>query len=254
MSSVASWFASNGLTLHPSKTVLNVHGKSASDFQVTLNGHNLKEEELIAHPLLGVQIAKNLCWKEHINHVIDKVKSSVNCLSRSRKYLTLKARLSFFYSFISSHFTYCLPIWGHEGVKNSDLQKLYKKAIRLVKNKRGAIHTSKMCKELNILPLDDLYEHSLWCAAQRYFFSGEYEHLFCQRGRNASQNKMKVPLVTNKRQAIHELARAWNSVPEQLGEHLRSLPKVFSKQGKKYLLSNIGPLDCYNPGCFECKK
>ena len=254
LSSLTAWFDSNGLTLHPSKTVMNIHGKTAPDFQVSLNGHALKEREDTGHALLGVQISKNLCWKSQIDHVIDKIKSSVNCLSRSRKYLSLQGRLNFFYSFIHSQLTYCLPIWGCEGVKNPDLQKLYKKAIRLVKNKKGAVHTSKMCKELNILPLADLYEHSLWCVAHKYFNSGEYETLFCTRGRNASKNQMKVPLVSSKRQAIHELARAWNSIPKELTEHFRSPFKVFSKQGKKYLLSQIGGLDCTNPRCFECQK
>ena len=253
LSAVTSWFNSNGLTLHPSKTVINVHGKSANNFQVSLNGYNLKEEEDIGHPLLGVQISKNLNWKTHINQVIDKVKSCVNCLSRSRNYLVLAGRLSFFYSFIYAQYSYCLPIWGLDGIKNSDLQKMYKKAIRLVKNKKGAVHTSKMCKELNILPLDALYEHSLWCLAHRYFNSGEYESLFCTRGRNAAKNQMKTPKVSKDRQAIHEIARAWNSLPKELMEHINSPLKVFSKEGKKYLLSQIGKVECSNPSCFECK-
>ena len=253
LSSLSSWFNSNDLTPHPSKTVLNIHGKNVSDFQVTLDGHKISEDETLGHPLLGVQIAKNLSWKHHFEHVIDKVKSSVNCLSRSRKYLDLQARLNFFYSFISSKISYCLPVWGHEGIKSSDLQKLYKKAIRLVKNKKGAVHTSKMCKDLSILPLNDLYEQSLWSTAHKYLTDGEHDSLFCTRGRNADKNQMRVPLVTQKRQAIHEIVRAWNSLPNALLEYQRNSKKEFSRVGKKYLLSKIGSVDCYNSRCFECK-
>ena len=254
LNSLSDWFKRNGLTLHPSKTVLNIHGKIDPSFEVNLNGHSLRESEEPSTPLLGVQISKNLCWKSHIEYVIEKLKSAVNCLSRSRPYLDLNGRLSFFHSFIVSTLKYCLPIWGYEGIKNSDIHKLYKKSIRLVKNKRGAIHTSPMCKELGILPLSDLYEHSLWCCAQKYLNDVDYEHLFCTRSRSADQNKMKTPLVCGKRQSMHEMARAWNSLPENLKEYVHNSPKQFSKVAKGHLISKIPNTVCTNSQCFECKK
>ena len=67
--------------------------------------------------------------------VIRKVTGSIACLFRCRQYLSLSARKDFFYAFINSQVSYCLPIWGREGCSNPILKKLYKRAIRLVNNK-----------------------------------------------------------------------------------------------------------------------
>ena len=244
----------NELALHPQKTKCIVHG-SNMPLRVTLGGIEVREvdgERLRSACLRGVEIEKNLKWHAQASNVADKIKKALYCFSRSKNVLCKSARLNFFNSFILSQVSYCLPIWGRAALTDPTLNKLFKKSIRYVSNQRNKIHTSPMCKVLNILPLADTYRQSVRCFAYKCFHQERLSNLQCQRGRAGASSKFVTPFCHGQRQATNDLALEWNNLPQDLKELINKPFHLFKQLSKKSLLTTIPDLFCTNPGCIEC--
>ena len=80
-------------------------------------------------------------WGFQIEHISNKIFSSIFALSQIKNILPLNIRLLVYNSLVRPHIEYGVITWG--GVKNSKLQKirsLQKKAIRAVNNSTFKAH------------------------------------------------------------------------------------------------------------------
>jgi len=154
---VQEWFSKNKLTLHPDKSRVVIHTKE-KQFNIKLNGralmrcgYGLQEEGV---KFLGVIIDENLDWKLHLNQLKKKIGKGNYLLWRYKNKLTLKMKRTIYESFIRTHLTYCLPVWGAK--RTSALAEL-KKTIKKIWTKIGTRfqHTNTRLRELQILKLED---------------------------------------------------------------------------------------------------
>jgi len=114
-------------------------------------GYGLQEEGV---KFLGVIIDENLDWKLQVNLVKKKISKGNYILWRYRNKLSINMKRTIYESFIRTHLTYCLSVWGAK--KTSTLSEL-KKQIKKIWSKIGQRkqHTNERLMEHKILKLED---------------------------------------------------------------------------------------------------
>jgi len=152
-----AWFCKNKLTLHPDKSRVIVYTR---DKLVNIKlggktlmrcGYGLQEEGV---KFLGVIIDENLDWKLQTKNVKKKIGKGNYLLWRYKNSLSLSMKKTIYESFVRTHLTYCLPIWGAK--KTAELTEL-KKATKRVWSKIGMRrqHTNSRLIEHKILKIED---------------------------------------------------------------------------------------------------
>ncbi len=114
-------------------------------------GYGLQEEGV---KFLGVIIDENLDWKLQLKNVHKKISKGNYLLWRYKQRLSLSMKKTIYESFVRTHLTYCLTVWGAK--KSSTLTEL-KKQIKKIWTKIGRRnqHTNERLIEHNILKLED---------------------------------------------------------------------------------------------------
>ena len=106
--------------------------------------------------LLGVHFDQNLSWEEHIKHVKKKISSNLYLLKQIKAHLPLEARKLFFNSYVLPHFDYCSTIWGNcSKTALNKLEKLQKRAARLILDKDYSTRSCDLFTELDWMPVGD---------------------------------------------------------------------------------------------------
>jgi len=152
-----SWFCRNKLTLHPDKSRIIIHTRDKlmnirlGNRNLMRCGYGLQEEGV---KFLGVLIDENLDWKLQVNLVKKKISKGNYILWRYRNKLTVNMKKTIYESFIRTHLTYCLSVWGAK--KTGTLNEL-KKQIKKIWSKIGQRkqHTNNRLMEHKILKLED---------------------------------------------------------------------------------------------------
>lgn len=105
---------------------------------------------------LGVTIDNKLTWKQHIQHISNKISKSIAILRLLRhKFPTQIIYMSLIFSLIN----YCNFIWGSACKTILDpLFILQKKAVRLVTNSAYLAHTDPIFKSLGILNIYQVFK------------------------------------------------------------------------------------------------
>ena len=83
--------------------------------------------------LLEVIFNEHLTWKDHVEMLLSKLKSSLYCVIRVKPYLNKESLLTLFHSLILSHIRYCITTWcfGHNVLLNK-LQKICNKFMKMI--------------------------------------------------------------------------------------------------------------------------
>ena len=114
-------------------------------------GYGLQEEGV---KFLGVIIDENLDWKLQIAQIKKKIGKGNYLLWRYKHKLTINMKKTIYESFIRTHLTYCLPIWGSKKTAIlTSLKNLIKKSWTKIGMRRQ--HTNKRLLEHKILKLED---------------------------------------------------------------------------------------------------
>jgi hypothetical protein len=163
---LGNWFASNGLSLSPTKckfglinkslttseqpTSLSIYGQKLSEIRVNTSSTN--------SPLVGYLFTENLSPKSHLDYIIGKTRAGILAIKKN-KFLPNEVTKSIYYATIHSHITYAGIIMGC--VNKSDIKplaKMQKVAIRLIDRAPYNAPTNPIFKKHNILQLADLLD------------------------------------------------------------------------------------------------
>ena len=129
------WFANNLMQANPDKFQALAIGKKTFKEQICfdLNGSKIKCKEHVK--LLGVTIDYELNFDKHISEICKKSACQLNVLKRIGRYLNKLGRLTIYYSFILSNFTYCPVTWHFCSEKNTKkMEKIQERALRFIYN------------------------------------------------------------------------------------------------------------------------
>ena len=98
---------------------------------VELAGHTLLKVNKVK--FLGVIIDDELSWEYHIDHLKEKLNSSINIIKRIMKFIPNSEHHKLYNSLFKSHLTYCISCWG--GISQNKLSTLFliqKRCVRLL--------------------------------------------------------------------------------------------------------------------------
>ena len=127
------WFSSNKMQANPEKFQAISLGKKTHDKKIVfdLNGISISCEDEVK--LLGVTIDFKLNFNLHISNICKKAARQLNVLKRIGKHLNKLSKLTIYYSFIMSNFSYCPLTWHFCGEQNTrKIEKIQERALRFI--------------------------------------------------------------------------------------------------------------------------
>ena len=96
-----------------------------------LGSEKLKKVDKVK--FLGVIIDENLNWESHIDHLTQKLNSSIVMIKRIIKFIPKSEYMKIYDALFKSHLSYCISCWG--AIPSSKLQGIFaiqKRCIRLL--------------------------------------------------------------------------------------------------------------------------
>ena len=114
---INQWFISNKLLLNVSKTKYSYFSKPSKrdDIPLLLPKLNISNSEIERSEclkFLGVLLDENLCWKEHIKYIENKIAKNIGLLYKAKPYIDKHSPLSLHHSYRHSYINYGNITWG----------------------------------------------------------------------------------------------------------------------------------------------
>lgn len=157
------WLCSNKIMINSDKTkyiLYSYRGDVNLNFPIMLGTSEIAKVDDIKY--LGVILDKRLCFTNQINSMSLKISRAIGMLGRLRQFYPTKILKSLYYVFIHPYFMYGIEVWyGAPAYVTDKLKILQKRAVRYVNCLEYRAHTQPSFQEMNLLPLDKLYEYCI---------------------------------------------------------------------------------------------
>ena len=251
MSSISLWMKANKLSVNTKKTnyvIFKPKQKKLKTIMIPLvfDGNQLMQKRVVK--FLGVFIDENLSWKFHINHICKKVSKSTGVIYRSRFLLSMKTKLSLYYTLIYPYLTYCNVVWSSTYVTNvKRLFLIQKRLVRALTNADFTAHTAPLFYRLNLLDIYKInflhivkfmycYHHNLLPSSFHNLFITS-RHIHSYNTRNANAYRLHTCRTNIKRFTIlFQGPKKWNSLPDKI-KNSETL-NCFRNRMLKYLIQS----------------
>ena len=156
MPKVTDWFKSNRLSLNTSKTHFQIYSRmDINDIDIQLNSCKILRQKSIKY--LGVVVEENLKFEKHVANVSSVISRNIGVMGRSKSVLTSRELLLLYNSLVLPHLNYCAAVWGSNyPTRLGKLEKLQKRAIRIIDNKPYFYPTNNLFIKYSILKFPDI--------------------------------------------------------------------------------------------------
>ena len=154
LSKIIEWLNINKLSLNKDKSkymIFHMNKKEIPSFSLKLGNSNIKKVDDFNY--LGLTVDTNLNWKKHTEKVANRCSKKIGVLNRLKYVLPLCIKTMLYNTLILPHITYGIMVWGYQ---RNRLNKIQKKAIRIITSNKYNSHTEPLFKQLNMLKLEDL--------------------------------------------------------------------------------------------------
>ena len=160
MPKIEDWFAANQLSLNTDKTYYQIYTNKKIRAAISLNlvGVNIKRVKSVKY--LGVFIDEDLKWHTHLRKLYTVLCRNVGIINRARYFLHSSHLLLLYNSLILYHINYCCLLFCNTYSSHiHEIEKLQKRAVRLIDGQARLAHSSPIFKKLHLLKLRDV---TLW--------------------------------------------------------------------------------------------
>ena len=227
-----------------------------------------KKIEPVQHGnFLGIEIDERLNFCDHLNKISNSVSRKIGMLTQVKKFVNEHTLKTIYFTLLQPQFLYGITVWGGTHSKGlTRLNKLQKKAIRIVTKSKKMDHSEPRLKKLGILKLDDLYKVQSVCMVfdcmkkstpyyfQNLFYFIENSHRATRsvvshpRNICLSRLRQKGPITSS---SFFTLAvKHWNELPDNF--KLIPTKKVFRKHVKEHYLKEYkSKIACQNTLCGD---
>ena len=106
---------------------------------------------------LGLTINETLQWTAHLSKISSKILKVTGIMNRLKSYLPISNLKLIYNSLILPHLNYCNLLWGKHSAK---IQKVQKRAVRVVTKSKYNAHTEPLFKIMQFLKLEDIFNIS----------------------------------------------------------------------------------------------
>ena len=107
---------------------------------------------------LGLTINENLSWKPHINKISSKISKQIGIINKLKHILPGNVLRMLYCSLILPQLTYSILAWGFDIGR---IEKLQKRAVRVITCSKYNAHTEPIFKKLDLLKVGDIFELNL---------------------------------------------------------------------------------------------
>ena len=155
---IQEWLNINKLSLNVSKTkymIFHHYQRNITNIIPTLQINFEPIERVMEFNFLGLTIDEHLSWKPHIQKISNEIARALGIMCRLKNFLPTHVLRILYNSMILPHLQYSILSWGF---KPGRLDKLQKRAVRIISNSKYNSHTDPIFKKLNLLKLKDLFE------------------------------------------------------------------------------------------------
>lgn len=226
---ISQWCDANKITLNIKKTnymIIKPRKKKISVVgEVKIKG--IKLTEVHSSLFVGIFIDEYLSWSEQINHVTNILRKKVGIMYRLRHFIPKQVLILLYHSFIQSHISYGLEVWGC--ASKTKIQKIYiaqKTALRAMTFNSRLTPSSPLFHSLGILDVFKLYRHSVAIFIYRlineqlpHSVNDYYNFFDNQYSTRQKQSTLLVPRVRTEhgKTSISFMgSRIWNNLPEEM--------------------------------------
>ena len=257
---VSQWLNVNKLSLNIKKSKCMAFHKV--DKRMTLPNLTVCNETIEyvkCFSFLGIIIDQNLTWKDHINHIGNKISKTIGILNRLKHTLPKHTLKTIYDSLINTYLNYGVLCWGFN---SNNILKLQKRAVRILTRSKYNAHSDPLFKSLHILKHEHLIIRKMYKFYFRYtknqlpnyFFSS----LFIQRlehGYGTRNYFFKTPQIKHKYAENclrYKLPSLLNDNVSQILNKVNTHSEFgFCLYIKKYYINSYNT-DCMIPSCYVC--
>ena len=246
LNKMAIWFRANKLAVNKTKTkfiIFRSKGKKFENFTPIIFDENEEgcpfNPDLVTpleryhdgHPniecrsykLLGVYLDEHLTLDYHVTHVSKKLAKSLYCIKMAKNNVNLSGLKSLYFALIHSHLSYCPIILNITSKSNlHKMEKVQKKAIRIITKSAYNAHTQPLFFANNILPLQQIikqaklkFMHSINYNYAPSSFNQTWTRNVARQGehnlRNSEYFTLPIPRTEKfKKSPMYSLPDEWN--------------------------------------------
>ena len=239
MDYLLTWVLANRLTVNVDKTKYMIFTNRKIGFLPPLFFNFEILQQKSSHKVLGIILDDKLSFKVHIQSVCQKLSRSIAMINHVNRLLPIRVLKTLYYTYIQSHLTYCLSIFGSTYPSHLlPLFKMQKKALRSITNSEYDAHTAPIFKAHKILNLFDLIKLEIGTYMFKNKNSLEFQtlnHNYFTRNR---ENLVNPPhdLAIFEKSLKYSGPKLWNSLPQTLKDK-QSLHS-FRRNFKKHIFMN----------------
>jgi hypothetical protein len=261
---INEWLRSNKLSLNVAKSKFMVfHQRNKTFLNPTIMINNTPIEKVDSFNFLGITIDTNLSWKPHIDKIGSKISRALGILNKLKNYLPLHIKINMYNSMIAAHINYGILAWGSNLTR---IEKLQKKAIRIITCSKYNSHTEPLLKELNLLKSSDTFKlaklkfyHKFLNNKQPYYLQNLPLTINNTIHNHNTRHSQSIHMV----RVSHAFAK--NSIRWDIPVTVNALPALikdkltthslngFALYTKKFILSNYSN-SCNIRNCYICIK
>jgi len=223
------WVRANKLTLHPKKTKCILIGSrqrlTESSLSLNIDNHVITPDENIKS--LGVILDSNLSWDAHIDLLLNKARSSLNALKRSKHFIDQETHINLYNALVTPHLDYCCEVWGNTNKGQTDkLQRIQNRAARIITGATYEIRSKDVLDSLGWQPLKhrrDLSVATLMFKCLNNQSPNYIKEMFKKNceitsyNLRGSKHSLFIPRFNTeygKKSFSYRGAKMWNSLPE----------------------------------------
>ena len=123
---------------------------------INLSINNAQVENVIKFNYLGFMLDECLSWNAHIEMIGIKFSNAIGIISHLELIYPQRILLTLYNSLIISHMVYSILLWGKSDNVHR-IEKLQKKAMRIISYSRPLKHTEPLFKAFNLSKFTDIY-------------------------------------------------------------------------------------------------
>jgi len=176
---------------------------------------------------LGIYLDEHLSLDQHVSNLCKKLSKSLYCIKMAKNNLNLPGLRSLYFALIHSHLSYCPVILGCLNKSNlKKLEKIQKKAIRIITKSPYNAHTQPLFFINKILPLEKIIKQAKLTFMHSVFYGYapiSFEHVWAKNSdrqlsqnlRNENEFRLPNPRIEFfKRLPTYSLPFEWNNAEE----------------------------------------
>ena len=153
---INEWLVINKLSLNIAKSKCMVFHMHRKHIEAPAPKITIIIEKVNEFNFLGLTLDTHLNWKKHSEHISNRCARIIGILNSLKQELPLRIKIMLYKTLLVPQINYYLTIWGFQCER---INKLKKKAIRIITQSKYTEHTSPLFKTMNLLT-DKYHEHT----------------------------------------------------------------------------------------------